>query len=537
MEQDRLRSLFDTLSKKENSGRRQLVLLREYMKQRDSPETLAAFVDKVESEVVSGVPVSVKKEQEQVIKPSITKTSVLTNTNLEARRQKVAALKAKKEAADAAKAAEVAEAAKAAKEAANKKASDNAAEVAEAAKAAKEAANKKASDNAAAAAKAAKATKEAVDAAKAAEIAEAAKAAKEAANKTASDNAAEATEEEVDEEDEIFVEEEEVDVEQKEDLLDPDVLYTRDEPLLDGDNNKAVVVRETLAQGDCFFSAIFRSSVEGDFYEDMITCLGIEDNEEDPEMNFVKQFRQKLAEELRKGRLPYAEGEMNNDGNPKDVYTHLVNLFETTVITGEILENTDYYQVALPQPTWLQKALLTDLLIGEKVMVQDLQTKKPVRKTKIKERKRDTFYTREEFLSLLIANIETSQSYVAEIEVRITRRLLRACGIKLVIYNTISEETVPAKGMLDEKEVPRINLVNKQEGHYEYYSFITDDEQAIFSGGFVPPKGGGAMKTKSKKRFDLTPKRKARKGEKKTRKLYSSLENSSFLKGFISIRM
>jgi hypothetical protein len=222
-------------------------------------------------------------------------------------------------------------------------------------------------------------------------------------------------------------------------------------------------------------------------------------------MHFVEEFRIKLADELREGHLPYAEGELNDDGNPKDVYTNLAQLFETTAVTGELLSNTTYYQIVIPQPSWLQIALLTDLLILENVFVQDLKTKKPVRQQKIKERKRDTFYTREEFLSMLISNIETPQSYVGEIEVRIARRLLRACEYKLVIYNTISEEAVPEKGMLDETIVPRINLVNKKEGHYEYYSFILDDEQALFEGGGRKKKFGLPLKRRTRKARKLTP--------------------------------
>lgn len=58
----------------------------------------------------------------------------------------------------------------------------------------------------------------------------------------------------------------------------------------DGDGPKPVRIATTLAQGDCFFSAIFRALKERDLLEGVGTCLGIDVSDE---TKFIISYRNK----------------------------------------------------------------------------------------------------------------------------------------------------------------------------------------------------------------------------------------------------
>ena len=66
-----------------------------------------------------------------------------------------------------------------------------------------------------------------------------------------------------------------------------------------------VIIKPTLAQGDCFYSAIFRSLKERDsLLEKVSTCLSIDISDE---TSFIKTFRDKLADTISEGNLEYSD--------------------------------------------------------------------------------------------------------------------------------------------------------------------------------------------------------------------------------------
>ncbi len=484
---DRLAISFDTLSKQPHSGARQLALLREYMAIKDDPDALEEFVVHVEEDVLRAVKPSVAAKSSVSAKPS---APVVQAAPVVPTFPTVPVIPTAAAASPNSVASSVA--------------SENSAASPELAAAAA------VSPNSAASSIASTASNLNNNAA----IASAPEAAAAAAAPTEEPAAG------------------------IQPISDPDRLYAQEEPELGEDNLQEVEQRETLTQGDCFFSAIFRAAWEGEFAGTLMDCLGINlENEDltvlDYEKEFIVGFRMKIADELRAGRIPTAEGQRNAAGNIIDLYTNYAQLFETTAVTDEILEQTDYYQVVInKKPIWMKKHFVDDLLTLKPAIVKDPVTKRSVKGNKIEERKQSTFYSREDFLNILIQNIETPTSYVAEIEWRIARRILRDCGFKLVIYNNVGEDMLPKEGMLDGERVPRINLINLFEGHYEYYSFKVDDENS----NFTNLEGGGHYAVKKQQRKRKTRKGNGKKkfGLRQTRKL-ARLQNTSFLQSLFGI--
>jgi hypothetical protein len=221
------------------------------------------------------------------------------------------------------------------------------------------------------------------------------------------------------EEEELAEEEEELAAEEEEEALLPEaptvipgVAVAAGEAAAGAECKKGLPVKakSTLAQGDCFYSSIYRSSGEGGLLAKIQDCLGIQVDTED---NFIEDFRGVVASKIMAGDLPSEEG---------------ADMFD--VLVGQIRDNL-WKEVIRAYPTWFQKAFGAGLP------------------------------RKERFLEKLAGLASTRQNDVSEIEVRIVEKILLECGIKVNKNNHDIARGIPGA----------LNLWNQGEYHWVYFSF------------------------------------------------------------------
>ena len=92
-------------------------------------------------------------------------------------------------------------------------------------------------------------------------------------------------------------------------------------PVAKENSYEDVIIKPTLAQGDCFYSAIFRSLNERDnLLENVSTCLSIDISDE---TSFIKTFRDKLADDISEGHLDYSD-EKNGRIDTYDYFVEII---------------------------------------------------------------------------------------------------------------------------------------------------------------------------------------------------------------------
>ncbi len=201
-----------------------------------------------------------------------------------------------------------------------------------------------------------------------------------------------------------------------------------------------VIRKPTLATGDCFYSAIYRSAKERGYLDDLEECLELDISDEKA---FVQSLRNLIADEIINDRLP---GTQTREGF-LDTYDFLVQNYA---------DNPQQYKVIIEGfPYWFQKKFAAGP--GEK----------------------------KKFLSEYASHTMTMTEWIGEIEFKIGERLLKSyCGIEIQNhyvsndYNNSSNND--SNSNVEEKKielpkivngVPVFHLVNLGEAHYEYYSF------------------------------------------------------------------
>jgi hypothetical protein len=193
------------------------------------------------------------------------------------------------------------------------------------------------------------------------------------------------------------------------------------------ENEFPVVRRDTKTQGDCFFSSIYRAAKEQNLLDILEDCLEVETSQEEI---FIQNVRDILADKILE----------DEDGVISDIYENLTNLSEININSfGEIMNG---------MPSWFRKEF-------EDGFPEDV----------------------EEFVDIIAENERKSGNYVGEIEVNIIKKVIEECGIHLEIYVTPIQK---AKKETEEGE-PILHLLHigppdYEEGHYEYYSFLSGNK-------------------------------------------------------------
>ena len=187
-------------------------------------------------------------------------------------------------------------------------------------------------------------------------------------------------------------------------------------------SDEDVIIKDTLVQGDCFYSGIFRSSRERGLLEKIEKCLTLDISSE---MAFVESFRNKLADSIAEKNLPSTD---ERNGR-MDTYDYLVGL----------TASGSYKQVMKSYPKWFNEEFGHQ---GEKLG------------------ERDSFCQR------LASHVRMPTEWVGEIEVRIITNWLADCNIKLEVTSIKKKKLYKTSQGMDV-----IHLYNPSERHFEYFSF------------------------------------------------------------------
>jgi len=184
-----------------------------------------------------------------------------------------------------------------------------------------------------------------------------------------------------------------------------------------------VGINETLSQGDCLYSSLYRALKERDLLQTVAHELNIRGS---TEVRFIISFRQKIANEILANRLPK---DLNQYGQEEDTYDFFRGL--GPLITDIIDEDADEIF-----PSWFKKEF------------------------------RNGVGKRDNFLRKTAKWVKKRKEYAGEMEVAIATRLLKDIGILIEIDGT-TKKTLPRM----KNHLPLITLFNEHGGHYEYYSF------------------------------------------------------------------
>jgi hypothetical protein len=184
-----------------------------------------------------------------------------------------------------------------------------------------------------------------------------------------------------------------------------------------------VGINETLAQGDCFFSSLWRAFKERGLLETVAYELNVRTS---TEVRFIISMRKKIADEILANRLPT---DVDQHGKKEDTYDFFHGL--GPLITDVLNEDDDEIF-----PDWFKQEFL--LGVG----------------------------TRKNFLRKTAKWVKKRKEYAGELEVAIAKRLLADKGILLEIDGT-TKRTLPK----EKSGLPLITLFNAYGGHYEYYTF------------------------------------------------------------------
>ena len=151
---------------------------------------------------------------------------------------------------------------------------------------------------------------------------------------------------------------------------------------------RPVKAKSTLAQGDCFYSSVYRASGEGGFLPQIQECLGIEIDTED---NFIEDMRGIVGVRI------------VTDGH--EMFEGLVDLIRKKV----------WHAAIEAYPLWFREAF------GEGLPKE------------------------ESFLKKLAGFAKTRKNDVSEIEVRLVEKILEECGIKINKYNHKIARAIPGE--------------------------------------------------------------------------------------------
>jgi hypothetical protein len=225
--------------------------------------------------------------------------------------------------------------------------------------------------------------------------------------------------------------------------------------------------RTTMADGNCFFSGIFRAAVEQGIIRNIIEALELKtETEKKPpttEEEFIRAFRYMLSKRIKADKLPKT-GDV-------DAYDYLYNTKKES--------NETYQTILTSYPVWFQTEFNNIL---------------PERK---------------KFLKIFAEGVNTYKNWVGEIEVQMTKYILDNNKVFKVIlqhYNSPITTALPVNA--DGK--PILHLVNNAEIHWEYFSFQVKGGITFPSNGAykIPTEGGRRTTPRVHKKHNATRKKK-----------------------------
>lgn len=186
---------------------------------------------------------------------------------------------------------------------------------------------------------------------------------------------------------------------------------------------KKIKIMETLKNGNCFYSAIYRSAKSKNLLEKLFNC--IPELRADTETTFIKKFREYLFNNI-----------------PNEV---LENLFY--ILMDLYQNNEDSFNLAVNKIGDIKDVILeyanNDLMVPENV---------------------------NDFISDIKKVIKKDKKYVGEVEVRFIKNILEECGLYLKIFNNIDSaiEEIQTDSVSNILYNDTIYLLNKSENHYVY---------------------------------------------------------------------
>jgi hypothetical protein len=188
---------------------------------------------------------------------------------------------------------------------------------------------------------------------------------------------------------------------------------------------RLVKVRESLADGNCFYSSVYRALREREgLLERVSTCLGLDATSE---TSFIATFRNKLADIVASGYLP-SEHTKNGNLNAYDMLSRYI---------GE----NSYRPIIQNYPSWFKEEFGT---------------------------KGETLGDKDSFRQRLAVHIRTDGEWVGEIEVRLALAELEKCNIRVEIHKRLQKLL---QLQLEGRDV--IHVYNPRDVHYTYFSFDT----------------------------------------------------------------
>jgi hypothetical protein len=193
-------------------------------------------------------------------------------------------------------------------------------------------------------------------------------------------------------------------------------------------SKKPVVPSETLDDGNCFYSSIYRALKEARLLEKLKRCYISLDLT--TENTFIQTWRDVVAGEVEKGKVA------------GDIYDLLLSV---------VKEKATYKQILEAQPDWFRK------LYSRGLPEKNVFFKKTAEKVRI------------------------MNNWAAELEVTLTKELLEVCNIELVTHNSQIAEAATHT----EDGKPIIHLWNQGEAHWIRFSFDEVTPEYLESGEYI----------------------------------------------------
>ena len=259
---------------------------------------------------------------------------------------------------------------------------------------------------------------------------------------------------------------------------DDEGLDMRDD--MSNDGSEGYIIGETLSNGDCFFSSIFRSTQNTEILSKINECFKIEDTANDEE-SFITAIRKSVAE--------------NSDEILNLIYDDSIAQLEDKKFLENVLKMTKKikktddidkiiallinYRIKYHDIIEIFKELKTDIKNSNllRKINKLLSTHQESFKEKIKSFSEDMKklfsshfsgkLNKQIFIESVKKLINKPQTWVSQIEVDITKNMLANCGINMHIY--YDEESFEKS--LNKDEINNsLYLINYGESHYQYFN-------------------------------------------------------------------
>jgi hypothetical protein len=235
------------------------------------------------------------------------------------------------------------------------------------------------------------------------------------------------------------------------------------------------VLTENLTNGDCFFSAIYRSLDSRGLLPSVAGCLGLKHTSE---AEFIQESR---------------------------------NLVATHVIAGEAMNMYEAFMVNFG-------ADINSLILQSRSAPSYLQgfiLKKTAEKKASKTPNNIGFYTYNEFAREIAKNIRIPTTWVGEMEVTIFRNLLKLCGVIVDIYSSTMPTTPLPKRIGDNFY---IYLYNVGEVHWKHFILKDPGVQITLSRNTTPGILNSRWRGGKRKRSARSTTRRRKAAARRTRK-------------------